>query len=427
MLRYPPCSLTLGGIISSTPQSFSFQWIPAHLGTCHVVAFSAALRSQPTPPVANSASLRAQLHTAACPAAESRGPATSLPAPQLTAAPPLHVAPLAAHSRAPATRRCPSRSSQPRRGYSLTASQLTAAPRLHAAARPAAHSRASAQPSLGYTSLTPPQLTAAPQLHVAARPEANTSLTAAPRRLHVAAHPAAHSRTSAAHCCAPERSSARLPLSPYTAAVRPFRVANATCFVGVLSCMQCSFSFSWLPAHPGTCHMVAFSAANPLQGAKLRARSFPLSWLPAHPGTRQVAFFAARPVQLATCRRYACPSFLFSCHVVAFSAACPDACRLSAGPAASLLSRSPRPMARRLSSQASGRHVTLAPTIQFSPGFYVSQPGAAGHHLPVPRCQVCCPGWSGPAHLSSTAVICLLRRQFLPTLRETLEPVKPCR
>ena len=149
-------------------------------------------------------------------------------------------------------------------------------PRLHPAARPAAHGRASAQPSLGYTSLPAPQLTAAPQLHVAARPEANTSLTAAPRRLHVAAHPAAHSRTSAAHCCAPERSSARLPLSPYTAAVRPFRVANATCFVGVLSCMPRSFSFSWLPAHPGTCHMVAFSAVNPVQGAKLRARSFPL-------------------------------------------------------------------------------------------------------------------------------------------------------
>ena len=87
--------------------------------------------------------------------------------------------------------RCPPRSSQPHLGYtSLPAPQLTAAPRLHVAARPAAHSCTS-------------------RLHVAARLAAHQQLTSS-YRLHVVARPAAHSRTSATRRCPPRSSPAAL-------------------------------------------------------------------------------------------------------------------------------------------------------------------------------------------------------------------------
>ena len=111
-------------------------------------AFPAACpvqRSQPAPPVVSS---------------------TSLLAPQLTAEPRLHVAASpAAHSRAPATRRCLPRSSQPSFGYtSLLAPQLTAEPQL-------------------YTSLPAPQLSAEPQLRISVRTSPLILGTSAPHSL----------------------------------------------------------------------------------------------------------------------------------------------------------------------------------------------------------------------------------------------------
>ena len=311
-----------------------------------------------------------RLHVAARPAAQPR----------------LHVAVrFAAHGRisaAPqitsstsAACRCPPRSSQPHLGYtSLPAPQLTAAPRLHVAARPAAHRRISAtrrcpprsyQPHLGFTAAL--QLTAASWLH-AARPAAHQNATVVAARHAVsflfsfmfaflcsgdcgvmafsAANPAVcHSLCLLLRLAPPliqqSLSTQLLGLYPPLAAVQ--------LAMRFFSCPPLAACHSLFQLPTPCSSPIAFSAAHPLQLA-MRFLSCPplvarhsLFQLPT-PCSPPCALSAAHPLQLAM-RFFSCPplaarhalcqlptpcswQFAFSAAhtlqlAIAFSAACP--------------------------------------------------------------------------------------------------------